>query len=176
MKKIDIYNSYLRLTNRIFENSTPIRNLDQVQILNVYKQQQSHHPNILNSLRNKNSQSYKTLCSPSKIFSHTDTPDIIQNIKIKKDKQNQTLKELLIQVLKRLIQLNNLEYHKIYTTISIKRVSTKNQNVKQKLVLKNHKISILKLIYLLTKYKQLMVMQNMESLKHIKFIIYQDFD
>ncbi|CAD8089972.1 unnamed protein product [Paramecium sonneborni] len=75
MKKFDNYESFLKLTNRMSENSTPIGNISQ--------QKPLYHPTVLNGLRNKNTQSYKTLCSPSKVFDHSDTPDNTYNYKNK---------------------------------------------------------------------------------------------
>ncbi|CAD8177682.1 unnamed protein product [Paramecium pentaurelia] len=75
MKKFDNYDSFFKLTNRMSENSTPIGNLLQ--------QKPQYHPTVLNGLRNKNTQSYKTLCSPSKIFDYSDTHEITQNQKNK---------------------------------------------------------------------------------------------
>ncbi|CAK86816.1 unnamed protein product (macronuclear) [Paramecium tetraurelia] len=75
MKKFDNYDSFLKLTNRMSENSTPIGN--------IVQQKPHSHPTILNGMRNKNTQSYKTLCSPSRIFDYSDTPEIAQNQKNK---------------------------------------------------------------------------------------------
>ncbi|CAD8168360.1 unnamed protein product [Paramecium octaurelia] len=75
MKKFDNYDSFLKLTNRMSENSTPIGN--------IVQPKPHSHPTILNGLRNKNTQSYKTLCSPSRIFDYSDTPEIAQNQKNK---------------------------------------------------------------------------------------------